>query len=200
MKSTRLKRYRRPYPETGYGFVELVITMIILGILTSLSYISLSRTMDKEQLKSTARSMENWINTQRNLAMQNNLTCKILINKSTLVLTSENLNSTSIGCNPNQASRGTFNIMTTFGQNKPNLDMTFEPSSAETSNTAEILFSFRGFSENANLPTSGAPFEIKLKDSKLKTIRCIKIISPIGLIRDGYALDASSSCIYNNPV
>lgn len=200
MNGTRLKRYKRPCSEAGYSFIELIVTMIILGILTSLSFINLSIRMDKERLKSTARSIENWINMQRNQAIQNNLTCKITINKSSLILSSEDLNSTSIGCNPNQASRSTFNIMEVLDQNKSNLIMTFKPSLADMSDTAEILFSFRGLSENTNLPTSGEPFEIRLKDSELKTIRCIKIISPIGLIRDGHALDKSSSCIYNNPV
>ena len=200
MNSTYLKRYKQRYSESGYSFIELIVTMIILGILSSLAFVNLSMRMNKERLKSTARSMENWINTQRNLAMQNNLTCKVLINKSSLMLSSENLNSTSAGCDPNQSSASTFNVMTSFGQNSPNLVMTFEPSSAQTGDQAEILFSFRGFSENTNLPISGAPFEIKLRDPGLKAIRCVKIISPIGLIRDGYALDSTSSCIYNNPI
>lgn len=187
-------------PETGFSFIELMIITAIVAILSSMSYISLSMRVDAERLKSTARAMENWINVQRKLAMQNNLTCRVSIDKSTLIMTSENPNSTSISCNPTQGSKDTFNIIENFGNSRSVLTMSFNPASVHTGNTAEILFSFRGFSENINLPSSGDPFEIRLSDAEFKTIRCIKIISPIGLIRDGFAPNNTSGCTYNNPV
>ena len=183
----------------GFTLLELIITCILVGILSSIGIVNFSLTMNKERLKSSARSIENWINQQRVLAMQNGLTCEIQINQNTTQLTSQIANVIPPRpCNSSLTRPSILDINSAFKGNSNPLSISVQPLTSDPNKPTGIKFSFRGFSESFNL-NSNKPFEIRLNYAGLGPQRCIKIVSPIGLIRDGHTTDSSSPCIYNKP-
>ena len=153
--------------------------------------------MNSEKLKSTTRSLENWINDQRNIAMQSGHSCNILINASNKQITSEKAFSGSpTGCASTSQSPSTFDFGDSFGADTSKLVITMSPSPSQGATKSGVTFSYRGFSENLNLQTNDQLL-IRLSLSGVPTDRCIKIVSPIGLIRDGHAKNAASDCKFD---
>ena len=193
--------------STGFTLTELLVGVSILSIFCGLALTSWSESVANSRLMSTTRELEIWLNDQRNLAMQNGLTCAIAINLGKKEISSRRAFVASLqGCNPQQtSSAGSFSI-------SDQIDLSISPESSEQSKeTACILFSFRGFSigQNAtNAQSCGDDIdpsldntiiqEIILKQPDLTPARCIKIASPIGLIRDG--IDNGNGCTYNTPM
>ena len=179
-----------------------MVTLCILGILSTITLINLSQTWNKERLKATARGIENWLSQQRLQAMQYGLTCEVLIDVEKKTLTGQVAFSSSEqepkkACNLASAPQ-TFEIAEEFQSGAENVSVSFSPAVADSSSSAGILLSFRGFSENKNL-AGNEQLELRLKHKNVAMDRCIKIVSPIGLIRDGYASNPSSGCRYDRP-
>ena len=185
--------------DPGFTLLELIMACILVGILSSISIVNFSLTMNKEQLKSSARSIENWINLQRALAMQNGLTCEIQINENTTQLTSQIANvMPSQSCDVSLGSPSVFNVSDTFNNQNNPLSISLRQIKSDPNKPAGFRFSFRGFSENFNL-SGNTTLEIRISHQDIKSQRCIKVASPIGLIRDGYTTNSSSPCFYNKP-
>ena len=185
--------------SSGFTLLELIITCILVGILSSISIVNFSLTMNKERLKSSARSIENWINLQRALAMQNGLTCEIQINENTTQLTSQIASVVPPqSCDVSLGSPSVFNVSDIFNNQKNPLSISLQQLKSDPNKPAGFRFSFRGFSENFNL-SGNTTLEIRIDHQDIKSQRCIKVVSPIGLIRDGYTTDSSSPCFYNKP-
>jgi len=183
----------------GFTLLELIITCILVGILSSIAIVNFSPTLDKEKLKSTARMIENWINMQRTMAMQHGLTCEIQFNEISNTITSQITQSTPPKpCNPSLNNPSILDINESLTNNKNTFSLSLQAPKLDPSKPVGVRFSFRGFSENFNLDTSNL-LEIALSHKDLKAERCIKIASPIGLIRDGYRINQSSPCIFNKP-
>ena len=183
----------------GFTLFELMITCSLVGILSSIAIANLSPTLDKEKLKSTARMIENWINIQRTMAMQHGLTCELRFDESSNIITSQITQlSPPKSCDPSSSSPTRLDINEGLTNGKKNFSFSLQAPKLNPSKPAGVRFSFRGFSENFNLDTSNL-LEIALRHKDLKAERCIKIASPIGLIRDGYRINQSSPCIYNKP-
>jgi len=183
----------------GFTLLELIITCTLVGILSSVAMANLSPTLDKERLKSTTRMIENWINMQRTMAMQHGLTCEIKFDESSNTITSQISQSTPPKpCNPSLNYPSILDINENLTNGKESFSLTLQAPKSDPSKPAGVRFSFRGFSENFNLDTSNL-LEIELSQKHVKAGRCIKIASPIGLIRDGYRRNKSSPCIYNEP-
>ena len=185
--------------KSGFTMLELIITCTLVGVLSSVAIINLSPAVNKERLKSTARSIENWINQQRALAMQHGLTCEIQIDQSQKTLTSQVANSIPPkSCDLLLSDPSILNINEEFKNGSNHLSISFQSLISDPSKPTGVRFSFRGFSENFNINSSNS-LEIRLSHKDLETQRCIKIASPIGLIRDGYTTDSMSPCTYNQP-
>ena len=183
----------------GFTLVELIITCTLVGILSSIAIVNLSPTLDTEKLKSTARMIENWINMQRTMAMQHGLTCEIQFDESSNTITSQITQSMpQKSCNPSLNNPSILDINESLTNNEKTFSLSLQAPKSDLDKPVGIRFSFRGFSENFNLDASNL-LEIVLSHKDLKTERCIKIASPIGLIRDGYRRNQSSPCIYNKP-
>ena len=183
----------------GFTLVELIITCTLVGVLSSIAIVNLSPTLDKEKLKSTARIIENWINIQRTMAMQHGLTCEIQFDESSNIIPSQITQlSPPKSCDPSSNNPSKLDINEGLTNDNKNFSLFLQAPKSDPSKPAGVRFSFRGFSENFNLDTSNL-LEIALSHKDLKAERCIKIASPIGLIRDGYRISQSSPCIYNKP-
>lgn len=188
----------------GFSFIELLITISIIGILSSIALVNLTSSWNRNRLVSTTRALENWLSEQRRNAMTQSLTYQICIDENSKVLFS----STSIlPCDKitSNSKISTFNINKNFGNGYEKLEL----SSCTTENKKinALLFSHQGFSDH-NLsvnelcdeesPKGDGVLELKLKHPSLEQQRCIKIISPIGMIRDGSTQDDPSRCQYDN--
>ena len=105
----------------GFTLLELIITCILVGILSSIAIVNLSPTLDKEKLKSTARMIENWINMQRTIAMQHGITCEIQFNEFSNTITSQITQSTPPKpCNPSSNNPSILDINESLHERQKN--------------------------------------------------------------------------------
>ena len=206
--------------SAGFTLIELLVTVSILGILATIATVNLSSNWTKSRLLSTTRDLENWLNDQRRYAMNNSLTCLIIIDDSNLMLISKVYPNGSEPCIGNTLSpnAGIFDLASNFGEGHEKLSLVNCPPTTSEPNEGGILFSFQGFSENIGLIKPPPEYEIKspickgiLADERknidqlqlmllhqdLDEQRCIRIISPIGMIRDGRTQGPSSRCHYD---
>ena len=192
--------------QIGFSLAELLIAVSIFGILSSIALVNLSSSWAKNRLLATTRNLENWISGQRRYAITHNLSCQILIDQANKRLVSTI--SSSQGQEPcvvsaSQANETVFDLNNNFGADSQNLTLTTNHS-VQSEPDVGICFSFRGFSEdfvgqctdNQSQNSSGV-LEIKLAHSDINEVRCLRIISPIGMIRDGKSEDSSSQCRYD---
>jgi prepilin-type N-terminal cleavage/methylation domain-containing protein len=185
--------------SAGFTLIELLVTASILGILASIAMVNLSSTWTRSRLLSTTRELENWLSDQRRYAMNNNLTCRVSIdhNNKQLVSTIDSSSGTEL-CIDDESlpGQGVFNLAEHFGQGHEKLALLSTPSTDPNHSDGGIRFSFRGFSQNHQLSSEGI-LELRLKHEDLQQQRCIRIISPIGMMRDGRAEDQLSGCHYD---
>ena len=185
------------YNQQGFSLTEVLVAILIIGILASLSLVNLNRATNSEKLKTTTRSLENWINKQRNIAMQTGHSCSVLINPSTTKITSQRAFSSSpTGCASIAQTPSIFDFEEIYGADFNKLTVTVKPIPSSAGTKSGVTFSYRGFSENLNL-SSNEQLIIRLNSPEVTTERCIKVVSPIGLIRDGYAVNATSDCKFD---
>ena len=97
---------------------------------------------------------------------------------------------------PSAAGAGIFDLAENFGSGSDKLELLSTPSKRAGESDGGIRFSFRGFSQNHQLSSEGR-LELRLRHRDLTKQRCIRIVSPIGMMRDGLAEDESSPCRYD---
>ena len=178
-----MKSYKSTSQSNGFTLIELLIVVSIVGILSGVAIVNFSKSWTEQRLLSTTRELENWLNKQRRDAIKNNLTYTITFDPQDKKLAS--------------SSGNTFDLRDSFGSQHEKLSMTSSPNVDPSNKTGGIHFSFRGLSQNHQL-TSNGTLELRLKFEGLSTERCIRIISPIGMIRDGSAADSASPCRYQS--
>ena len=71
--------FRHTNTDNGFSLVELTIIISIVGILSSITLVTLSRSWASQRLLASTRELENWLGEQRRYAMRQNLTCKVII-------------------------------------------------------------------------------------------------------------------------
>ena len=224
-----MNKSRTAGSKSGFTLLELLITVSILAILSSIAMVNLSSSWTSKRLLATTRDLENWLSEQRRFAITNNLTCRVIIDDSNQRLSStvdsssgseqkngdepRNDNEPCIGntLNPNA---GIFDLASNFGKGHEKLSLISCPPKESDKSEGGIRFSFQGLSDNYQLESSK---DYLLKSSNCKRInnnqpdqlqimlahqdldqqRCIRIISPIGMIRDGRTQGTSSNCHYD---
>lgn len=201
-----MKRLVITQNQTGFSLAELLITLTIFGILSSIALVNLSSSWTKNRLLATTRDLENWISGQRRYAITHNLSCQVLIdqdNKRLVSTISSSRGTDPCSVNTTQTSETIFDLNTNFGADNQSLTLTTNLSSQPETDVG-ICFSFRGFSEefigecaDNQTQNSNGMLEIKLAHSDTNEARCIRIVSPIGMIRDGKSQDSSSECRYD---
>ena len=195
-----MKRCGISQQTNGFSFVELMVTISILGILSSIALVNMSQSWANQRLLATTRELENWLGDQRRFAMRQNLTCKVIIDHPNKQLISRiDGDDADQPCTdqPAATKAGIFDLAESFGAGSNKLNLLSTPSTDPEHTDGGIRFSFRGFSQNHQLSSEGT-LELRLSHSDLTKERCIRIVSPIGMMRDGSAKDASSDCRYDN--
>ena len=206
------KRIRVQPFSKGLTLTELLITVSILGILTSITLVNLSSTWARSKLLATTRELENWLNTQRNYAMTHNLTCRITIDSENQRLTSTiDSEDNSIPCSDQFANpkNSIFNLSTLDNNKGEKISLSIDGSDDSAGNLRFIRFQHQGFSQHQKSNAQGilvddnrqdGIIEIRLAHENLQQERCIRIISPIGMMRDGYREDSSQECSYDESI
>ena len=203
------KRIRVQSLSRGLTLTELLITVSILGILTSITLVNLSSTWARSKLLATTRELENWLNTQRNYAMTHNLTCLITIDpENRRLISAIDSGDNSIPCSDQNSSpnSGIFSLSTLENDKGEKISLSVDESGNSAEDLRFIRFQHQGFSQHHKLNSDGilvddnrqdGIIEIRLAHENLQRERCIRIISPIGMMRDGYREDSSQECSYD---
>lgn len=192
----------------GFTLVELLITLSILGILSSIALVNISSSLTRSRLLSTTRELENWLGEQRSYAMTNNITCLVtidVINKRLISSRDSDDQSTSCSGRQSTSNADTFDLPEKFGDGGNNISLSFGTDEDDQTLKA-IRFQHQGFIEHHQISSEGTLedqtnsdgiLELRLAYKDLQHQRCIRIISPIGIMRDGILKDRSSSCVYD---
>lgn len=194
-----IEKRRSTIVTSGFTVVELMITVVVVGILSGLAIANFSERWGQERLLASARTLHAWLDEQRRIAMQQGGPCRLVINTSTATLDpSENSLTLPDGSTvPNVcATSKTLHLKETI-QNGNTILLKKHESNSDAS---AIIFSFRGFSQVADIANNWSPeseLELRISMPGIQRERCIKLISPLGLIRNGYASNTSTDCTYN---
>jgi len=173
--------------NNGYTMTELMIVMVLVGIFSGIAIVTLSQRWAQEQLLAAARETHSWLDTQRRLAMKEGQACEITINTA-----DASLDPTS---NTMSLSDGTSLSNSCSSQSALSIRNTLTTS---PSNASAIRFSFRGLSEITTSNGTSNELVLKLNQEGSNKQRCIKVLSPLGLIRNGWAAANSETCTYSN--
>ena len=63
----------------GFTLIELIITISLIGILSSIALVNLSSSWSKNRLLATTRDLKSWLSEQRSYAKTHSITCIITI-------------------------------------------------------------------------------------------------------------------------
>ena len=191
----------------GFTLLELITTISIVGILSSIALVNLSPSWTKNRLLATTRDLENWLSEQRSYAKSHSITCLITIDEANKRLISRKYSGQSsqpcTGSTSNSEA-DVFDLAANFGSDSDKLSLISTPSKDPDNSDSGILFSLQGFSQNHQLDLtpdssldSRGVLELRLVHTDLQQQRCIRIISPIGMIRDGRKDGDDPQCRYD---
>jgi len=175
--------------NSGFTLIELLALMIIAGILSGIAIPSFQRNWQQERLKAATREAASWIEDIRLRAVQQAQKCVVNVIDSTASLEPDP--------NTNDCSNISALNLREIVENSQQLVVCSQtdlaPSSVSCTNESnnslptEIVFTPRGTISKGGL--------IKLHFSPDIPNRCIAIIQPLGLVRQG--IERSSGCDYN---
>lgn len=183
------------HTAAGFTLVELMIVMVIAGILAGISLANLSQPWGNERLNVISRTLAAWLDEHRRLAMQQGGTCGLRIDPTNASLlpgaTALDINgqTTTNVC----AGRAPLRLRA-ISTNTNSLQLQTTPAASN-----QILFSFRGLSTSrANSSSSeDSELELKLTLPNLPRSRCVRLVNPLGLIRQGWA-NGDGPCTYQS--
>ena len=193
----------KTYQSLGFSFLELIITVSIVSVLSSIVLINLSATWSKSRLLATTRDLENWLNDQRSYAKSHSITCLITIDHANKRLISRKYSvQSNQACtdSTSNSEAGVFDLAENFGTDSEKLSLISSPSTDSNHSDGGIIFSLQGFSQNHQLDStldSRGVLELRLVHADLQQQRCIRILSPIGMIRDGRKDGNDPQCRYD---
>ena len=188
MLSLRSKQRLSPMPFTGVDnsqthqassgltIWELMVVLLMMAIISSAAIPNLLSSTRREQLAATSLEIVSWLERARNQAIKDMETCQIRITEDDASAASIAITSDSPGCSE-------LAMLSITEQDYRSADMSLELSESSDS---EFSFSPRG-SVSRNQ-------EIELTMEGSPTTRCIKIIAPVGLVRNG--IKRGDKCSY----
>lgn len=181
------------FSATGFSLIELIITFLVVGILAGTGYANFATRWQNERLLSSSRILVSWLEERRRQGMVSleqmgtgACSIKVDITNATFSATDATIRPSSGGETnppPNICRNPAPLQLRAAVSNTNNLNLSVVPSSL-----GQVLFSFRG--------TSPTEAEFKLQLADYRDARCVRITSPLGLIRQGIARPASAPCKY----
>lgn len=191
--------------HSGFTLAEILVTLAIAGLLTSLTLITFSRRWEMERLQLATKSLVAWLSERRSQAMAsvesgNEGACSIVVDTNNAVLSqpeSVEIASTSGVKSLNNICPDTLQSQALDLRKVSNVsDLQVEFLSPDSTNA--IIFTFRGTtSTDAEIRLSIPPKPYGL--SQNTPTRCIKVMKPLGIIRMGHINSSSGLCDYRKP-
>ena len=185
--------------SAGFTMVELMMAMAIAGILSGLAVANYSSRWGQERLLGASRTVHAWLDEQRRIAMQQGGACKINIDttNATLDPTDPTIALPDSSTTSNICANRESLLIQESVKNGAQIQLR---KSSINSNADALIFSFRGFSQIAksnNAWSTQPQLELRLSMPNVSRERCIKVVNPLGLIRNGFANTTDGDCIYN---
>ena len=182
----------------GFTLSELLIVVVLISILSGVAIASFSQRWAQERLLAAARETHTWLENQRLIAMKAGQACEISINASTATLDpSAEQVSLADGKTLNNSCKGQAPLAIRDAVNNGG-GISLSTSDPDTTG---IRFSFRGLSEIITTSPDTHHQQVlvlKLNHPDSKKQRCIKLMSPLGIIRSGWSDANASSCQFSN--
>lgn len=184
--------------SNGFTLAELLVVVALISILSGVAIASFSQRWAQERLLAAIRETHTWLESQRLIAMKEGQACEISINTTTATLdpSAENVSlangETLINSCKGQAPLSIRDAVTNGG----GISL-----STSDPHATGIRFSFRGLSEiitTSSDPNKQQVLVLKLNHPDSQKQRCIKLMSPLGLIRTGWSDANASSCQFSN--
>ena len=175
MLSTGVASRQGKQASSGFTILELMVVLVIFAILSAAALPNLRSGMRREQLTAASLGIVNWLERARNQAVKDMETCQLSITADDASDASLAITLDSPGCSE----------LTMFNIN--NQENTPTDISLALSDSADNEFSFspRGSvnrDQEMELTMEGSP-----------TVRCIKVVAPVGLVRSGIKRDGACS-------
>ena len=184
--------------NSGFTLSEILIVAVLISILSGVAIASFSQRWAQERLLAAARETHTWLENQRLVAMKEGQACEISIDTTTATLDSsaENVSLTNGETLNNSCKDQASLAIREAVTNGDGISL----STGDPAATG-IRFSFRGLSEiitTSSDPTDQQILVLKLNHPDSQKQRCIKLMSPLGLIRTGWSDANASSCKFSN--
>ena len=157
----------------GFSLPELMVVVAIVGILSGISIASFGRNYKNEALKRDTREASAWLRDVKSKAVQQNRICEITIDRSLGTATQTNSSDSGIATGDRCEQLGSYSFKT------PISTLISDSQCLRDDNNNKLLISFTA---RGTLPCGG---EIRITDGDYSETRCIKLISPLGVIREG---------------
>jgi len=180
------KKYQEP---SGFTLIELMITVVILGILSGIAIPSFQRNWQQERLKAASREAATWLEDVRLRAVQQSQTCVIQVLDNSATLQPDPSSNSCIDLTPLNLRESVDNAQQLVLCSQAALT----PSTANCTSShiqttpTELVITPRGTISRGGL--------IKLHFSESIPNRCIAVTQPLGMVRQG--IERSSGCDYN---
>jgi len=170
--------------HNAFSLPELMVVMAIVGILSGISIASFDRNYKQEVLKQDSRKASAWLREVKSKAVQQNRICEVTIDRSLGTATQTNPIDSGLAAADGCEQLGSYSFKA------PISTLISDSQCLWDDNTNKLLISFTA---RGTLPCGG---EIRLTDTKYSATRCIKLVSPIGVIREGP--EQRGICNYTN--
>ena len=160
--------------ESGFTFTELVVAAALIGLLGGIMLPTLQPNLENEQLNSATRLSINWLNSLRQISIQNSVPCR-----ATWDLTNATL---SGSCDNGVTAPGVLSLRAAANNGSLLIEVTTESPDgnlpgSEPPNT--WIFTPRGTSV-----TTGE-VNISLANNANELGRCVRLTAPLALLRSG---------------
>ena len=170
----------------GFSLIELLISVIFIGVLSGIGSVNFRQSWEKEQLKVASRAAVEWLEETRLKAIQQSEICRIIIDDASAQLKVATGN-TCIDLVDLDLRSTTPNLNQLEICSQSNINTSLSCGSSPSSVQTDIVFTPRG------TVASGGLLKLHAGDSVAN--RCIAITIPLGLIRQG--VESNGHCNYN---
>ena len=195
MKQIRSHHHRS---TTGFTLVELLTTVVILGILAGISFVAYTRNWRDERVKAASRETAAWLDDVRRVAIQRATPCRIRVDRELrqLSLDPNPLNTTQF-CAANLY--GSLNLPAQVQNSSELVLCSTDISQSDPATTSLACNGAQSGSSTLVITPRGTATSgllIKFHMPQAGTDRCVAVMAPLGQIRSGKA--TSTGCEFTS--